>query len=1772
MSFCRLKLWALALMFFSQISFAFDTSDEIIIDNRDTDKTVSDGFWAVATGDWTVSNGEAPYGSDSVYNDSGGSFAWHFALPKAESYHVYARWTFSSLRNESLAYRIFHGKQVSEVRVNQLRSAYAGQWYLLGSYDFDAGNGGYVEIDGIKANADAVKIVRINTDIYRDFDGNLYLDLPESHDFKKLKLTFLDGSWSVTELTTEQWQVLSLSTSGYQFQLIDFDLDGLADVRINTANSPIYLNTVKNADNFTYSISTSVPAMRQSDFQWMPAEIKTGQETRFKWFINHASECYETVPGSTNLIQHSNLGDDGATVYDQAGTYSKKWFCYDRYGNRFPKNATEFLETSLTVSDIVDESKVVDEVIIDNSDIDKTADDGYWAAATGDWTVSNGEAPYGSDSVYNDSGGSFAWHFALPKAESYHVYARWTFSSLRNESLAYRIFHGKQVSEVRVNQLRSAYAGQWYLLGSYDFDAGNGGYVEIDGIKANADAVKIVRINTDIYRDFDGNLYLDLPESHDFKKLKLTFLDGSWSVTELTTEQWQVLSLSTSGYQFQLIDFDLDGLADVRINTANSPIYLNTVKNADNFTYSISTSVPAMRQSDFQWMPAEIKTGQETRFKWFINHASECYETVPGSTNLIQHSNLGDDGATVYDQAGTYSKKWFCNDRYGNRFPSDDSQYLEANLTVGQVSEMEMEVEQFEWLPTILGAGETSALHWQIKNADQCYQTTDGSQPITARGASGQLEETRYSQVGVFTSRWYCLDVYGNRYPQKSDKFLEATREVTEATILEQVIVDDSALDNTTDDKVWAVKTGNWGVSSAKQSYQQQSLYNSEGDSFAWHFTLPSSENYQVYAWWTHSGLRSDNVPYKIHYGEQVTEVRVNQQIESSAGQWVLLGSYVFPAGSDSFVEINGSSGMASADAIRLVRIAPQEAPQVPGTPGIIAPEEVIGNGFSIRWDMADGQYYNVKLEYRLAGSEHWQLAYSGSDSQFIVSSNWAGGNYQVRLSCTSVNCPIPGYITDNITLIEKPSIPVLASSVHFVKTGTSFNLNFNPSPVVDNYQLFVNGEQAKPISAQANPIAIILSTPGDYQYQLNACNAAGCSDLSTISTVTAYLEASAPVGPTTSAPAYAVNRPVVINWPVTLKGQTLEYYYASSANGLTKDSTVEQIVQQAIEITEKTPPTFSESGYGWLFAKTCDLLGVCSDFGAITRIRIIKKASLSPEYFSVSSDGDVVNNSVQAIGVELGELFVLHWSRGEEIAAAGIGYYRLEKDGVFVATIDSTNSELQSRYPDELLHFGQSLDSEGKVSYSIQGCNLTSETHNEMLDCGSKANVVVYAGIPVPVDTPAMISVKNTGSEYLLEWSVVTQASHYIIEHKVDGAWVTLASDIIDNFHTATLAQGPEFRIVTCQQSLCSAAQEVNNVVTGDIQVIRFSADKVNGTDQAQNITDDGHFTLSWQVNGASRVQITSDNGHDYDDLALQGSLAVSTEDLTTFTLTVAGFGEQSMQQVSIIKPVTNSSVVVPRKSAYIQPLFELALQPIERSLLAGINQKNYVADVNGKLYQVSDAGNINWVLQLQGLVANQPVWASDDNGVEYLFFAVSKSADITKTNLGQLCRLTVDGENLSCFELSNNAIASPVLYQQAGEDSSEARLFQVDVNGILYEVEPFASEFVPEGGQVLYREQLLTNQQVIRVLITPQIDYKNNFLIIRSETDEVLAFAVPEAQSLLNQGISLLLKAMPNSLKTLFSDEDNNENANADNDETTPQTHALWSHKLTPGSGGND
>jgi uncharacterized repeat protein (TIGR02543 family) len=119
--------------------------------------------------------------------------------------------------------------------------------------------------------------------------------------------------------------------------------------------------------------------------------------------------------------------------------------------------------------------------------------------------------------------------------------------------------------------------------------------------------------------------------------------------------------------------------------------------------------------------------------------------------------------------------------------------------------------------------------------------------------------------------------------------------------------------------------SGNWRTSTSSSGYYGSNYVhdnnNSKGSNTArFRPNLPEAGSYRVYARWTSASNRATNVPIDINYAGGTDTVTVNQR--QNGGQWVLLGTYTFNAGTGGnvFIRNDGTNGYVVADAVRFYK------------------------------------------------------------------------------------------------------------------------------------------------------------------------------------------------------------------------------------------------------------------------------------------------------------------------------------------------------------------------------------------------------------------------------------------------------------------------------------------------------------------------------------------------------------------------------------------------------------------------------------------------------------------------------------------------------------------------------------------------------------------------------------------------------------------------------------------------------------------------------------
>jgi hypothetical protein len=186
------------------------------------------------------------------------------------------------------------------------------------------------------------------------------------------------------------------------------------------------------------------------------------------------------------------------------------------------------------------------------------------------------------------------------------------------------------------------------------------------------------------------------------------------------------------------------------------------------------------------------------------------------------------------------------------------------------------------------------------------------------------------------------------------------------------------------DDPGTSYSGGNWGYSSGANPYNGSSrAENRDGATYTFQAAVSGSRT--VSLWWTYWSSRCSSVPVDIYDGNKLlATVSVNQQQQSLAGRWNVLGTYAFTGAAR--VVIRAKSGCsANADAVRFDDVAPA---------GLIIDNDDPGTSYSGgSWGYSSGANpYNgsSRAESRDGATYTFQGAASGSRTVSLWWTYWS--------------------------------------------------------------------------------------------------------------------------------------------------------------------------------------------------------------------------------------------------------------------------------------------------------------------------------------------------------------------------------------------------------------------------------------------------------------------------------------------------------------------------------------------------------------------------------------------------------------------------------------------------------------------------------------------------------------------------------------------------------------------------------------------------------------
>jgi len=408
----------------------------IVVDNKYS------GTKFTTTGYWHESGAEPKYYGSSYYSYSEGATAtWTPDLPQSGTYEVWVYWTsgYGWDRDNYAKYTVHHSTGENDFTVNQEQNY--GQWNLLGTFDFAAGNSGYVKLtrgtsgsDDV-TSADAVKFV---------LSGSSPITIKNAH-YYTWDDTDQDG-----EMDSDETVYLVNFVSGVREYYEVTDTDGDEKVEqgelAEITELPEHLR----------------PAFYDEEGNFV--SYKTDAED-LQNFANWYSFYRKRELAAKAAVAHSIIDLEKV----QVGLYT--------INNSSTRTAVLPVKVEMP-----------DTIIIDN--IDNRYEE------YGSWGESDATNEYRGSSRYTNSSGSYAtWRPEITEAGDYDVYAWWDYWSTRDTNALYTVNYDGGSFQTHVNQRENA--NQWTQLGidKFNFAAGTSGYVTVTrdgnstGSSTSADAV-----------------------------------------------------------------------------------------------------------------------------------------------------------------------------------------------------------------------------------------------------------------------------------------------------------------------------------------------------------------------------------------------------------------------------------------------------------------------------------------------------------------------------------------------------------------------------------------------------------------------------------------------------------------------------------------------------------------------------------------------------------------------------------------------------------------------------------------------------------------------------------------------------------------------------------------------------------------------------------------------------------------------------------------------------------------------------------------------------------------------------------------------------------------------------------------------------------------------------------------------------------------------------------------------------------------------------------
>ncbi|WP_281560399.1 chitobiase/beta-hexosaminidase C-terminal domain-containing protein [Thalassomonas sp. RHCl1] len=376
--------------------------------------------------------------------------------------------------------------------------------------------------------------------------------------------------------------------------------------------------------------------MSVETFTWRPEEVFVEEHATFHWNVKNAEICFNTG-GPIDDETGVEFPPSGKIVHgstDRIKTVKVSWYCEDKYGNRLPESSDEFLTAQVNF--------IVGGALTD-------------IPGTIDISWQPGSIKYGQTAILKRV------------ADEVRYCER---ANIPGGLISPRYNGNGSTTTPAFYPPETSYKEQWFCQGR----DGNripeieGSYLEPVLTVEKLDAPQNLQVTTG---ENGAQLLSWQGVDHALGyRIEERLNGGSWTLAadNITSTSYSLPDRSDSNYEFRVVGCVTD--------PGNGASYCD---GAGHWSDTVSQKMVTLQ---FEWQPAVIKVGEKAAFYWNISNAQTCYAETHGEGASLEREPQGMTAEFLYQEAGVYVTQWWCRDQNGNRYPEDESQFLEATRTV----------------------------------------------------------------------------------------------------------------------------------------------------------------------------------------------------------------------------------------------------------------------------------------------------------------------------------------------------------------------------------------------------------------------------------------------------------------------------------------------------------------------------------------------------------------------------------------------------------------------------------------------------------------------------------------------------------------------------------------------------------------------------------------------------------------------------------------------------------------------------------------------------------------------------------------------------------------------------------------------------------------------------------------------------------------------------------------------------------------------------------